>query len=446
MRPRPTLLLISAVFLLLAACERPLIDASKPIIEVLEPDFSTVFLEDNALLRLRVSSFRDITRVTIGEVPLSFTPQSGVWEAPLHFSRGLNIVMVTALDEQGASQSDTLFALHLPISNITGAPRLDEPLGGHTATLYPTGELLLTGGARAAGGAAVDQAALLRPNTTRFEPLPATLHTARTGHTATLLPDGRLLLLGGSRCDEPSEIEDLVETAELYNPITRTFSTIPVEGPPIRRTLHTALLRLTSDGPVVDLLGGRGDIRYTPTSLMGTRPDLRSFLLVRDTLFALSPAIGPFIEPLAGHTQTALTQVDTGIVGRFLVTNSFFIDGFDDTTSFILDYEGDFGLIQRPVARPNLSRTRHAAVLLRGGFVALFGGHRALTTDVLSVPEIYVDRADRFFQFPENTTTLHHNRYGHTATKLSADRILLVGGFTPDGTGAAVSEYFHFTF
>ena len=62
---------------------------------------------------------------------------------------------------------------------------------------------------------------------------------------------------------------------------------------------HTALYRDSPQGPIVELIGGTGDILYTPEPLLGTRADIRSFLLRNDTLLALSPAVGPFIERLS---------------------------------------------------------------------------------------------------------------------------------------------------
>lgn len=444
MPARPALPILFVLAALLAACERPFVDVRSPEIEVVEPDFSRIFLTDQAMLRVRASSFRDVDRVEIGSQPMSFDPQTETWTAPLQFSVGLNIVTVRAFDVEGVFQADTLYALHLIHRIVPTAPSIGEPLGGHTTTRLADGSLLVAGGTHGAGRDAHDRAFLMPFRGTRFEPVAARMQVARTGHTATLLPDGRVLFLGGSTNDDLTDIARLVETPEAYDPVSGRFSRLVVVGDPVRRALHTAILRTTADGPVIDLYGGRGDIQYRPTPRLGTRQDLRSFLVRNDTLFALSPAPGPFIEPVSGHTETPLAFPSGGEVGRFLVAGSFFIDGTADASGFILDYGSPFGLDIIPAATPQLPRRRHSAVLLRPGFVLLLGGRQAERNQVLAVPEVYVASIDRYFRFPDEGEALPSRRFGQTATILSAERILVLGGFSPDGTGAPGAEFFDF--
>ncbi len=437
----PVTLLLAVV---LGSCERPFIDVRAPEIEVLEPDFSEVFLEDHAVLRVKASSFREVDRVEIGNIPMTFDPPTKTWEAPLQFSNGLNVVTLTAFDAEGVFQRDTLYALHVTHRIVPSAPVVGEPLGGHTTTLLDTGELLVAGGAPGPGRAAQGRAFLLPARGARFEPLGTALHDARTGHTATLLPDGRVLFLGGSTTDALSDVGDLVESVEVYDPTTQHFSPLVFQGEPIRRALHTAVLRATDEGPIIDLYGGRGDIQYRPFPRLGTRQDLRSFLLRNDTLFALSPAPGPFIEPLSGHTQTPLSFLSLGEAGRYLVAGSFFIDGTADNSGFILDYLSNGNLDIIPAAVPLIPRRRHAAVLLRPGFVLLLGGMQADPGQVLDIPEIYAASIDRYFRFPNRGEPLPARRFGQTATILSEERILVLGGFSPDGTGTPGAEFFDF--
>src|SRR6516164_520443 len=99
------------------------------------------------------------------------------------------------------------------------------PLGvaqsGQTATLLPDGKVLI-----AAGG--TTNAELYNPATRSFAPT-AKMPLAVTGATATLLPTGKVLVAGGVcngsgyGCDAGSFLATL-RSAELYNPATGTWA------------------------------------------------------------------------------------------------------------------------------------------------------------------------------------------------------------------------------
>ncbi len=94
------------------------------------------------------------------------------------------------------------------IGNMTAA-RAD-----HTATLLYNGKVLLAGGFKSGfPGAPASGAELYDPATGIFTATGAMM-TGRTGHTATLLADGRVLIAGGSGGIG----------AELYDPSTGTFT------------------------------------------------------------------------------------------------------------------------------------------------------------------------------------------------------------------------------
>src|SRR5262249_38694365 len=92
----------------------------------------------------------------------------------------------------------------------------------HTSTLLLDGDVLITGCDVPETNATLDTAVLYHPAAPvgqRFETLSSTMTERRTSHSATLLPDGRVLLVGGGvRGDPPT----LSATAELYDPVSRT--------------------------------------------------------------------------------------------------------------------------------------------------------------------------------------------------------------------------------
>jgi large repetitive protein len=83
----------------------------------------------------------------------------------------------------------------------------------HTATLLPDGRVLAVGGER--GHNPLATAELYDPGTGTWSGT-GSLSTARDSHTATLLPNGTVLVAGGN----PDELD----SAELYDPATGTWS------------------------------------------------------------------------------------------------------------------------------------------------------------------------------------------------------------------------------
>lgn len=137
------------------------------------------------------------------------------------------------------------------VTELTG---LNVERKGHTATLLNDGSVLVVGGMsnEDIGGFAniLNTAELYNPDTKDFTSLVNTLQDARFFHTANILDEGTVLLIGG----EGSGASDSLFTAELYDPLTQSFSTIP-QTLAVKRTQHTAT-RLT-DGRI--LVVGNGD-------------------------------------------------------------------------------------------------------------------------------------------------------------------------------------------
>ena len=92
---------------------------------------------------------------------------------------------------------------------------MKEGRAGHGATLLRDGKVLVVGGWGYDGrqGGALATAEVYDPSTGTFTPT-GSMTTSRWGPTATLLNDGRVLVAGGLR----------LNSAELYDPSTGTFS------------------------------------------------------------------------------------------------------------------------------------------------------------------------------------------------------------------------------
>jgi hypothetical protein len=121
----------------------------------------------------------------------------------------------------GENHSSTIASAQLydPATNDwSDGGTIDPPRFLHTATLLPSGKVLVAGGRyEYLSAVPTDNAELYDPDSNTWAPT-ASLITARYGHFATLLPSGKVLVVGGFGPDESSP------GAELYDPATETWS------------------------------------------------------------------------------------------------------------------------------------------------------------------------------------------------------------------------------
>src|SRR5512140_2789327 len=116
---------------------------------------------------------------------------------------------------------------------------LIEPRGWHTATWLPScSKVLIVGGqdpALVQNGIVTPKATaeLYDPATGLFRTTHHPLNVARSRHTATLLRDNTVLIVGGYSAAARN-------SAEIYDPVTETFTAIA--GPAIGRVDHAAAL------------------------------------------------------------------------------------------------------------------------------------------------------------------------------------------------------------
>ena len=172
-------------------------------------------------------------------------------------------VLVTGGSTTPGGLPDISFGSIYHPSTNTWAPTASGMLRkrkNHTATLLPSGKVLITGGIEANSYPSI-YVEIFDPTTNAFT-LPAGIMTyARTGHTATLLPNGRVLIAGG----RGGYYNVTLGTSELFDESTGYFT--PIAGTSMQdiRERHT-MLRLL-DGTIL-AVGGSSD--GTDTGLVAT--------------------------------------------------------------------------------------------------------------------------------------------------------------------------------
>jgi uncharacterized protein (TIGR03437 family) len=264
-----------------------------------------------------------------------------------------------------------------------------------TATLLPTGQVLVTGGSETGNPELYDPATGRWRTTSR-------LITARSGHTATLLPNGRVLIVGGAHGgDSRTGLPYYVRSAELYDPATETWSN--AEAPAMPPAFHDTLLLPSGN---VLTIGLRSHSAYIANKDCTRVAELYNPATGRWSASTSSP----FLACALGQGyRTRATPLASGLV---LVTGGGRADLYDPAT-------GEWS----PTPAPTLVGSGHTLTLLANGQVLVTGGHAG--DDSVAGAELYDSATGTWIA----TTALSRNRAGHSSTFLPNGKVLIVGGF-----------------
>jgi hypothetical protein len=303
----------------------------------------------------------------------------------ISFALPLLLLGATGLASIATAQSPGTF---------TATGEMTTPRVGHTATLLADGTVLIVGGA-IAGCCPVrilPTAELYDPRTAAFKAT-GDMTTPRAGHTATLLPDGRVLITGGQMMDVT------LASAELYDPATKTFT--PTGDMTMGRWGHAATLlpggRVLITGVYVGAYTGGRATAPTPTSAELYDPSNGTF----------TPA-GNMAGPGGGATLLAS--------GKVLITPHYFdVRPIQDEI-----YDPSTGTFSSTVNQSACCEST-ATLLMNGNVLVAYSP----SGGALGIAELY-DPASGIFTATENLTTSY--RIWHTATLLSDGNVLLAGG------------------
>ncbi len=267
--------------------------------------------------------------------------------------------------------------------------RLKEARYAHTATLLPSGEVLITGGFNENGPLASSE--LFNPSTKQWTSA-GELLTARGQHTAVLLANGQVLVAGGQGADGP------LNSTEFFTADSLNWS--PGTSLSDAREEHSATVLFS--GAVLDT-GGSGPRGYGVGAELYTPPRVAP----RGTPSWLP--VGDMITAQAGHTATRLDS------GKVLVAGGYgFAPGYPG--AIVYSPVTNTWLPTNPMAS---NRDDHTATLLADGKVLVAGG------DGLGLSELYEPATDTWTATNNMMTSA---RELHTATLLPDGKVLVAGG------------------
>ena len=171
-----------------------------------------------------------------------YDPATGIWTPTgsmaetrfVHTTTLLTNGLVLVVGGYGSGVYRASAELYNPATGTwTPTGSLSGPRNGHTATLLPNGKVLVAGGS--AGPTTFASAELYDPAAGTWTPT-GSLTTARTESTATLLTNGLVLIVGG----RPVNPSASFASAEIFNPATGTWSVTGSLN--AARSTHTATL------------------------------------------------------------------------------------------------------------------------------------------------------------------------------------------------------------
>lgn len=292
---------------------------------------------------------------------------------------------------------------------VTGTAELYDPTSGtfsytgsmttartaHTATLLPSGEVLIAGGTSGGDNPSYFASTeIYNPATGTFTPGPS-MSTPRDDHTATLLSGGQVLLAGGYVG------VDFLASADIYDSVTNTIS--PTGNLNVERFDHTA--SLLQNGQVL-IAGG-----VEPTS----EPVAAELYDPTSGTFALT---GPLNNPRYLHTATALGN------GDVIVTGGADVSGIEGSAEL---YNPTSGVFTTKSVFLKIETTLHTQTTLPDGRILVAGGINCTVgpCPAYTSAELYDPGTGQF----SYTGSMNNGRQAHTATLLNTGKVLVVGGW-----------------
>jgi len=219
------------------------------------------------------------------------------------------------------------------------------------------------------------------------------LHELRAAHSATLLPNGKVLIVAGFRKGPDTYSQLYSRTAELYDPVTRKFS-------------YTGSIQIARCGQTATLLPG-GDVLITGGN--NDTPRLASAELYNSSTGTWT-RLPDMLSGREGHRAILLTN------GKVLI-----IGGSQNPGLYAELYNPATHSFERAGLSP-LNLSGSCALQLRDGRIFVMGG--ALGRQPVQYSMIYDPATDRFTR----TADLNIVKYKFGAALLPDGKVIVIGG------------------
>jgi N-acetylneuraminic acid mutarotase len=308
-------------------------------------------------------------------------------------------------------------ALYDPVAHVwNSTASLQIERANHRSVLLSDGRVLVCGGTSEIEGVRTEL-----PSCEIYDPVSGTWSTAqdmlkpRTGHTATLMQNGRVLVTGGYNGDD-----GYLPDCEVYNPETNMW-------------LYTGFLNHArwahgaarfDDGTVLIIGGYLEDDEYESEILSSCEiydPDTGTCTLIEQ-------------EMSAGRSGPVVTTLSDG---RIAVFGGYAGSGYNNQSCEIFDPESQSWTLHDDTIR---ERAGFSATLLPNGEVLIAGGDDQMYFQCFC--ELFNPQTGVYTY----TDGMLQRTVGHTDTLLHDATVLVTGGYLASGTAVSRCEFYQFEY
>ena len=271
---------------------------------------------------------------------------------------------------------------------------------GHSATMLNSGLVLVAGGTNGNGQTALASAELYNPALGTWTTTGA-MNTSRWGHAAVLLQDGRVLVCGGDSNDSATA------SSEIYDPATGMWTA--VGNMSARRMLHGASLLPSGRVIVFAGFGWPAGVSSAATAEL------------------FDPSTGTWSSTAAPSALRYSPSVTTLSSDQILVAG-----GYDQSNLMtnVVELFDTNTLTWSTTSNMAVSRAGHTATVLQSGRVLVVGGGANNGASPIGSAEVY-DPISGLWTL--ESAMLSTPRGGHSATLLANGKVLISAGVINSG-------------